>query len=136
MTTSIYDTFKTDDNMETRGILLDYGDAGKIKIARAGGSNVRFQKALEAKTRPLRRQIDTETLSPEAGERVLVEVFASTVVIGWEDIKDSDGKDIPFSYENCVKLFTDLPDLFIDVREQAMKAANFRTAEIEEDAKN
>ena len=64
---SLYKLFKTDEKLETDGVWLEYGqtEEGKpirIKIARAGGRNVAFAKALEKATRPYRKAIQTGTL--------------------------------------------------------------------------
>lgn len=136
MSDSMYSLFGTDKAMEQSGIVLDYGSAGKIKVARAGGSNSRFAKALEAKMRPYRRQFEAGTMDDEVANKLLIEAFAEGVILGWEKVKGPDGKELKFSRENVIKLFTDLPDLFADVREQAMKVSNFRAEQVEEDAGN
>jgi hypothetical protein len=134
--TSIYDLFGMDDNMEKKGIWIDYGPAGSFLIARAGGSNQKFANILQAKTRPYKFQIDNELIDQETGQRLMYEAFAEAVVLDWEGVCDRDGNPIPFSQKNCVKLFEDLPDLFHDLREQASKLANFRQQSLEEAAKN
>lgn len=134
---SIYDLFATDAKAEAEeGLALDYGSFGRITIRRAGGANKGFARALEAKLRPYRRQIQAGTLEEAVAERLLAEVYAETVLIGWQGIRDRAGQEIAFSHKAAVTLFTDLPELFRDVQEQAQKAANFRLAEIEESAKN
>ena len=45
-------------------------------------------------------------------ERIVKEVYAETVVIGWENVEDADSNPMDFTVPNCVKLFEDLPDLF------------------------
>lgn len=133
---SIYDLFATDTNMERDGIWIDYGKFGKILIARAGGSNERFQKSLERHSRPHRKQIANETLDEDIANELLRKAFSESVVLNWEGIKDKDGSELPFSRDNVMKLFKDLPDLFVDLREQAQKAANFRAEEVDDDLKN
>lgn len=134
---SFYDTFTTDANLENdRGIDLDYGADGIITIHRAGGANRKFQRVMEGKMRPYRRRIENGTLENEVAERLLAEVYAEAVVVGWSGVKDRKGKDMPFSSDNAVTLLTDLPDLFRDIQEQAGRVANFRAAEIDADVKN
>lgn len=133
---SIYDLFGMDDDMEKKGIWIDYGDAGSFLIARAGGSNQKFANILQAKTRPYKFQIDNELIDQKVGQKLMYEAFAEAVVLGWEGVCDRNGQPIPFTKENCVKLFEDLPDLFHDLREQATKLANFRQQSLEEAAKN
>lgn len=133
---SIYDQFQTDAEHETKGIEIDYGDGGVFRIKRAGGANNEFAKALEARTRPYRRQIEMGTIDQKVADKLLIETFVDTVLITWEGVKDREGKDIKYSKEAAVKLFTDLPELFVDIREKAMNVANFLIGNVEDDAKN
>lgn len=133
---SIKKLFKTDAELETKGIVLDYGDYGKIRIARAGGANKAFAKCLERKSRPLRRAIQSEMLDNEQAEKLMAEVYADSVVLGWEGVTDEKGKPIPFSKEACLELFRDVPDLLRDIMEQAQKSALFREEIRETAAKN
>ena len=73
------------------------------------------------------------------------DIYAKTIILDWEVIQDGkpkkgiegrDGSVLPFNYENVRQAFMDLPNLFIDIQEQANSIANFRKAELEEDAKN
>ena len=138
---SLYKQFKTDKNVEKEGIVLNYGKNSKgedieIRIARAGGANVQYAKLLEAKTKPYRRQIQNETLDNEVAEKITKEVYAKAVVMGWIGVEDENGKPLEFSSENCIKLFDDLPDLWMDIQQQSTKAALFRADILEQDAKN
>ena len=130
-----YSVFLTDKTLEKEGIVLDYGDF-KIKVARAGGSNAAFQKALTSKIRPYKRQLDAGTIPDDVAEKLFLEVYAESVVLGWEGVTDEDGKPLPFSKENAVKLFSDLPDLFRGVQNQAAAISNFRAEVTEDTIKN
>lgn len=138
---SLYKQFQTDNALEKDGILLQYGTNSKgnpicIRIARAGGANHQYVKRMEAKVKPYRRQIQNETIEKALLENIVKDVFAECVVLGWENVEDETGKELPFTKDNCIKLFTDLPDLFLDVQEQAQRAALFRQEIRENDAKN
>lgn len=138
---NLYKMFKTDEHYEKEGIDLIYGDNSKgnqirIKVARAGGANVKYAKALERRTKPYRRQIQNETIDPKFAEQLIMETFAESVILGWDGVEDEEGNDMPFSFENCIKLFTDLPDLWADVQAQSQKVALFRQEVREEDLKN
>lgn len=138
---SLYRQFKTNPNLERDGVLLEYGNNSKgnpicIRIARAGGSNERFNKRLEAAVKPYRRQIQTETIQTEQVTKLIRRVYAETVVLGWENVEDADGNALEFSVDNCMKLFDDLPDLYTDIQEQAQRAALFRAEILEADAGN
>lgn len=146
---SLYDKFKTDRSLEKTGIELDYGPNKKlpedaegnhptiiIRIARAGGANEQYLKRIEAKAKPHRRQIQHETVDRELIASLIKEVYAETVVLGWENVTDENGVVMEFNKTNCIKLFNDLPDLYADITEQAQSAALFLASVRETDAKN
>jgi hypothetical protein len=124
---SLYKKFATDENAEAgEGIVLDYGDGVKIRIHRAGGGNKAFARILEAKTKPYRRQIDNGTIDQDVMRRLMAEIYAKSVIIGWEGVTDEDDHPLAFTEENVVKVLLDLPDLFRDIQEAASNAALFR----------
>lgn len=127
---SIYEVFDTDRSAEETGIRLNYGEFS-ITIARAGGANKRFSKMLERRLEPHQRAIQAGLMDDDRARKILAEVFAETVVLGWDNVPDREGKLIVFSKEACAKLLLELPELFDDLREQATKASNFRQAQRE-----
>lgn len=133
--TSPYKMFKTDEVLETKGIVQDFGDF-KITIARAGGANKKFAKASEEKFRPHRRALEAGLMSEELTTKILAEVFADSVILGWENVTDENGQPMEFTRENVIKLLTDLPELFTDIRAQATKLALYRRDDTEAAVKN
>lgn len=148
---SLFSQFKTNEDLERAGVLLEYGMTtpvfkdGKevtpakpitIRIARAGGSNRAYEKMIEAEIKPYRRLIQNETIEATVVHRILRRVYAKTIVLGWENVQDENGNDIVFSSETCEKLFEDLPDLFLDIQNASQKAAIFRADIREIDGKN
>lgn len=134
---SLYKQFKNDDDMEIhQGIDLDYGGGPVITVRRAGGANKAYGAVLSAKMRPYERQIQAGNLDDDTASRLLSEVYAEAVILGWKGVAGDKGQVLSFSKENVVRVLTDLPDLFRDIQEQAGKLANFRRAEVEETAKN
>lgn len=137
----LYSQFSTNKDLEADGVWIEYGttEDGKpirIKIARAGGNNVAFAKALEKATRPHRRALNAGTLDDQTADRIYKSVFAETVVKDWQNIEDENGEELEFSKDNVLKLFNDLPDLFIDLREQSSNVALFRDEMREKDLGN
>jgi hypothetical protein len=138
---NLYTLFKADAKAEKEGIWLEYGSTVdekpvRIRIARAGGANVQYAKRLEALVKPHRRQIQTETIDTELVQKLLKQVYAETVVLAWENVTDEHGQPLPFSAANVIKLFTDLPDLWLDVQEQAQRAALYRADVLAAEAGN
>lgn len=136
MSKSIYDKFATDKKAEQEGIILDYGDGMEIRIARAGGSNIKFEKAVQSKLRKYGLQAKHDLLEPEQNREIFREVLAETVVLGWSGITDKEGNALPFNKDNCIQLFKDLPDLFDDVLEQSRKSSLFKQSVLEDEAGN
>jgi hypothetical protein len=124
--TSPYKLFETNTELEAgKGVKLQY-PGFSITINRAGGANKKFAQVFAAKMKPHRQRFERGLMDNETGDRIVIESYAEGVVIGWEGVTDREGNPIPFSVENCVKLFVDLPELFEDVRSQATAAATFR----------
>lgn len=149
MANNPYKIFDVDKSIEKEGILVNYGDF-RFKLARAGGSNQEFRKLLQAKLKPYRHQMDNDTMDEKVSEVIVREVYARTVVLGWETkVSDEPSPDgtwepwletptgkTPFSVDACIKVLTDLPELFKDIQSMAGKAAHYRKGEEDADAKN
>lgn len=143
---SLYDQFKMDMDAETKGVLVSYGDAGRFRIARAGGQNMAYTKALEEFQERYERQIALRVLDNETATRELAKIYARTVIIGWESgpeddprvgvIPGPDGNDLEFTYENCIQLLTDLPDLFADLRDHSNNLKLYREVSVQRDVGN
>jgi hypothetical protein len=132
-TANIFDMFETDTTLEKDGVVLEYGTNSKgqpmfIKVARAGGANVQFQKVYEHITKPYRRQIDTGNKLPkELNDRLNRELYARAVVKAMGGFEERDGTPIPTStVEEIMDLFQRLPNLFADVMVQASGMSLFR----------
>lgn len=138
--------FETDPEVEQKGVRIDYGQF-YIQVARAGGANTRYRDVFRERIRPHRRALATETLSDDLAEKISLEVFAETVVLGWghtdEDGNDvegtiigRDGKPIEFSVDAVKDLFRALPELYKDVMQQANSFQLFKQTLAELDGKN
>jgi hypothetical protein len=138
---NLYKQFETSPSLECAGINIEYGNNSNekmisFKIARAGGSNAAFIKCREAKLKPHRRMIQMGTMDQGLLENLIMEAFATTVLLGWEGVEDREGKALPFTPTNAIALFRDLPDLYLDLQEQSLNAMLFRNEVIQADVKN
>lgn len=137
---SIFDVFGTDTKREKEGAIFEYGDI-KVRVARAGGANAKFNRLMIAKMQPYRRllqaqqnKIDDHTVA--LLRRIQTEVFAEAVVLGWEGVFDRDGAPIPYSKPDCLKLLQALPDFFDPLAVFAQDMSNFQGGIDENDVKN
>ena len=141
----MYDVFETDEDLETSGIWLDYGDF-RVKIASAGQGNKKYVKYAEKALKPVRKAMQAGALSNERSIAIMSDIYAKTIVLDWEvadedkklkkGIESREGEILPVNYENVRDAFMALPNLFIDIQEQAASISNFRKAELEEDSGN
>lgn len=138
---NLFKQFATDPQAEKDGIRFEIGvnsqgETIAFQIARAGGQNVRYVKAIEAKTKPYRMQIQAGTIDPEIAARLMREVFAESVVIGWEGVEDENGQLLTYSPEAAATLFEQLPELYALLQEQAQNVALYRKEVLDNVAKN
>lgn len=140
---SLYKQYKTDETKTNEGVAIKLHEAenedGTIPtfyLARMSSTNKAYQKAMEAKTRPYRRQIELGTMSEETAIKINVDVFCETILKGWENVNNEHGQPLPFSKQIAVKLMTDLPDVLDRLTAEAKNIENFRAAALEDEAKN
>lgn len=138
---SIFKQYKTDANAENNGVRVEKGsneDNSKIVfiLARAGKSNTGYKLAFERATKPHKYAIQKGTLDEEISQAIVRDVFCGHVLKGWENVRDENGVDIPFSVENAKKLMVELPDLYEELSATASDNATFLDANREASAKN
>jgi len=145
---SLSKQFATDTAKEVEGVVIQFGqnDDGSVPgfhISRMSKANTRYTRALEAATRPYRRQIEMGTLANDVAERVFMGVFVDTVLKGWENVEladvtgnENDTGFAPFNRANALSLFGRLPELYDDLQNQAKSAAMFKEEAQEAEAKN
>ncbi len=136
---SVYALYETDMTREVEGFWHPVNKKISIKMARAGGANLAFSAAMELKTRPHRKRggaFEGENVDVELANELTKEAFAETIIMDWKGITNKDGKKVAYSPAAAIKLLKDLPDLFIELREAAGSAANFRLGEIKNDVGN
>lgn len=136
---SIWDMYETDLAKETEGFWYNVNKRISVKMARAGGANLSFTKAMEEKTREHRKRggaLEGDNMDIELVTEIMKETFAEIIILDWKGITTKDGKKIAFSVAAAKRLIADLPDLYAELRDAAGAAANFRVEEIRADVGN
>lgn len=138
---SIYKQFKLDDKKQHEGIEIQYGpnDNGSVptfRLAHLSLNNQRYTKMLERESAPFKRLLALGVLDAETDNKIMVRAFCQCILLGWENVYDINNQAFPFSTENAIKLMIDLPELFLDLKHQAVDISKFRQAEVEQEAKN
>lgn len=132
---SAYAQFESDKDKEAQGTWVNVGTMS-FKLARAGGGNEKFMKEAAKRFKPLQAAIQNDQLPPALGQKMVVEIFADTIVLDWKNVAGRDGAELPFSKENVVTLLTDLPNLFIELQRESQAASNFSKDQLEAAAGN
>lgn len=141
----LYDRFKTNKDLEKTGVIVELGVC-RIRLARAGGANQAYQRALAAKTKPHRRAIQSGNMDNDVLQDILAQVYAQHIVLGWETkddmgewhdgIENANGDIVEVNYENVYQVLTDLPDLFTEITEYATTGELYNATMLEGAVKN
>ena len=131
---SIYDDFQTNESLEEDGVWVPIGDM-EFKLKYIGNKN--FVKAFDQKARRYRRGATGEVRIPEGkAKEIFYELYAKYIVVDWKGVIDRNGDVLPFSVENCIRIFTDLPRFFLEIKAQSEALANFKENSAEEESGN
>lgn len=145
---SLTKSFKTDNTKEVAGIRVPVGfNEDKTEVAfylsRMSRQNPAYTRELEKATKPYSTQIRTKTISETVAAEIALQVFVTSILRGWENVLLSDVTGNPedkgfaeFTQDNAKKLFKNLPELLDHLSNEASDVSNFRSEELEEDAKN
>lgn len=141
MSNGLYDAFGSNHQLENDGVwyiahTLDDGREVKFLLARMGGSNKRYESAMEKVSRSVRRKAVNGTISSQQARKVNRKAFVDGCLLDWENVEDKDGNSIPFGKESALDLFDELPDLYDDLVDIAQGREAYAEEMIQEDAKN
>ena len=129
-----FDDYRTDIDLEAgQGIDLRLDADRVITIHRAGGANRKFAKVFSRVVKPYRRKLQNGTIDQDVSDKLMREVYAESVIIGWSGIT-SDGAEVPFNKTNCMAFLEAFPEVFDAIQEEAQRVANFIGQQKEEDA--
>lgn len=140
--TSPFDIFEVDENLETKGIKIDYGQFW-FQVGRIDKANTPFSRFMTEKMRPYTRAVQLGEMDNKVAEAIVREGFAKHLTLAWGSLAHGDGKmvakdgsAIDFTPENVEQLYKDLPALFEDILSQSKSFTNFRKARAEIDSGN
>ncbi len=138
---SLYKNYATDPVKENEGVPVEF-EANEDKtiptfiIARSADGNKAFTKYSEQAMKPYRRQIQLKTLPQEKDEEIFNDVFVTTILKGWSNVRDEKNQPLEFNKKNALKLLKDLPEVYRTLRDASNNVELYRLEILEEDAKN
>ena len=144
----LFDLFETSGDLETQGTWINFGPC-KACIARSGGKNSEFAKAVAEETERLGKP-ELEGMSGEEVETIFTTAFCKTVITGHEvkndkgkfvsgvQIRDKEGnkKVVPFNAKNMETCLKQVPQYYVELQERASDYRTFRLKLVEEQEKN
>ena len=122
-----------DPENERAGVWVDYRDGSRVKIARAGNSN--FSRLYQAKMKPYSRQERAGTLDESIQSKILCDVLAETVLLGWEGFEDN-GKALKYSAKAASEMLLEFMDFRNEIVELATTEEIFHQEHTEDSEKN
>ena len=125
--------FKTSGDLSKNGVTVEIAEGSTVTVARVGNDNFNKKIRILAK----KYGVSFKNLPEEKLERLMMECFVGTVLLGWSGLK-KDGQDLPFSIEAAIELMLDKE--YVDFRTLVENLANepetFRKEIVEDVVKN
>lgn len=104
-------TYGTSKDLEAEGVWVDLGEGASVKVARAG--NKENRAAIKRLIAPHKVALRNDKLPDDIMEKIAIEAMATTILLDWKGIAE-DGKPVPYSRDNAVRLLT----VYKDFRDQ------------------
>lgn len=129
-------SLRIDPKKDTEGVWFDYHGGIRLRIARH--DNPKFTEAMRLSLKPHQHAIDTKTLSDETAGRITRQHVAKFILVGWENITDDAGNQVPYTPEKAFEYLSDpnLRDFLNDVLSFSKQAEAFREDKLKELAGN
>lgn len=107
----IYKAYKVEESKATSGVWYRArGCSAEFLLAHSGRENRAYFSFLTESARKL-----PHDLTPEKDLELNVRCFAKYIVKDWKNVCKG-AEQVPYSYDNCVKLLSALPKLFEEIR--------------------
>ena len=116
--------YATDREKEIEGSWEDFGDECFFLIARVG--NPRYVEAFRRISKPYTKALRRQNLKEEIAERLMNETYAEAIILDWKNLME-DGKMVPYSKENCIRILTEYRDLKDQIVKIADSMETYRT---------
>ena len=148
---SIFDDYETSLELERDGAWVTTSKGYEFKIARIGGMNPQYSNYLIEQGKVIQSQIEAlqDKAEEELNEKnigllndlsakmdeVMFEALARFIVKGWRNLYDREGKEIPYTVDNAIKLMQ-MSELYRELYPLAQRYSTFLVSNLEATAKN
>jgi len=148
---SIFDDYQTSPELERDGAWVRTSRGYEFRISRIGAMNVEYTNYLIQQGKTIQSEISalegksSEKLTPanlkklnemsDKMNEMVTESFARFIVKGWRNLYDREGKEIPYSIDNAIKLMR-MNELYKELYPLALQYSTFLISNLETTAKN
>jgi hypothetical protein len=137
----LYKTFGTSPKAENAGVWVEVDvteDNKPIRflVARQNRVNAKYSATLARVIGPYRQQLANEQVSEALSRQLNIQVFCESVLLGWENVTDRNGKPLTFSIGNAIGLMTELHDLYELLNTKSQSLVLFKDKALEVAVKN
>lgn len=136
---SLRNKLKTNTRLETEGVTMQL-DNTRVLLARAGGSNQKYNSLMSKWLKDNRRAVELDAYSNEKFRNELAEFYADAIVLNWETEIERDGEKVwivgiegeeenttvPFTRDNVVSYFNEVPDFLNECKLFAENLGHYR----------
>lgn len=131
-----FTAFATDKTKEKKGVLTTIPDCGDTKFLVARAGNADYNRLLSQLFKRNRAILESKgDAANEKSDEILAEVYAKTILLGWEGTIMFQGKATAYS-ETAAKALLSLKDFRSKVEGVASDMNTFKAVEDEADVKN
>ncbi len=124
--------FAFDKELETEGRWVDEVEGLRLKIARL--NNPKYKAFIRKHGKVISRA--NGRMDFEAADDVAKKAFSRYILLGWENLQNSEGEDIPYSSEKALELLTEYDEFYTMVTEHATDAEAYKLNAMESDVGN
>lgn len=125
MKTNLDNLFKTDATLEKNGVWFDLNQKTGFLIRPFKGTNPRIKAAMAKYYKPFARQIENDALDMDKQREININLFMDVCLVDWKGV-EIDAKDVKYSRDEGLKLFTALPELFDTLWKHAQDYKNYK----------
>jgi hypothetical protein len=127
MKTNLHSLFSSNKDYEKDGVEFVISNTCSMVVRRFGGANVERVKSANAKYyKPYARIIQNGAMPEDQQRSLMIRAFVDACIVSWKGVCDDEGKEIPFTIDNAVKLFTELDELFESIFEYANDVKTYK----------
>lgn len=133
----LFKTFQTNGVAERSGKWFEVGEPNedgtkpKFLLARMASTNPAYQAALERVAKETRSEMELDILTEDRAGPIMRRVFVDTILLGWQNVQEEDGTVLEYNKDTALSLLEQLPDLYLVLRTEASRLANYRAVELE-----